>query len=155
MRFRLALCVFPATLGCYSYVPVDLSSGIRAGEHIAVEITDRGRAELSDRLGSGVLRVEGTLTGTDSVDLVMAVWRVEPIGGPTAHWNGESVRFRRDYASSFQARTLNRGKTYMVAGAAIAGVVVLTKSLGLLGFATDGEDSGGQPPPVSSRAWWY
>jgi hypothetical protein len=153
-RFRVALCVFPAALGCYSYVPLDTSSGIQAGEHVAVEITDRGRAELSDRLGSGVLRLEGTLTGTDSVDLVMDVWRVQQIGGPTAHWSGESVRFRREYAGSVQARTLNRGKTYLVVGATVAGVIVFSRSLGLFGFSTDGSDSGEQPPPVSSRGWW-
>ena len=153
-RFRLALLVLPGAVACYSYVPLDTSSGIQAGEHVAVEITDRGRAELSDRLGSGVLRLEGTLTRTDSVDLVMDVWRVQQIGTPTAHWNGESVRFRREYASSVQARTLNRGKTYLVAGAAVAGLVVLSKSFGLFGFSTDGADSSEPPPPVSSRAWW-
>ena len=95
MQFRsfcVVLGVIPAALGCYTYVPLDTSAGVQAGEHIAVEITDRGRAELSDRLGSGVVRVEGTLTRTDSVDLVMNVWRVAQIGGPTARWSGESVQ---------------------------------------------------------------
>ena len=154
-RFCAVLGVLPAALGCYSYVPLDTSTGIEAGEHIAVEITDRGRAELSDKLGSGVLRLEGTLTGTDSVDLVMDVWRVQQVGGPTARWSGETVRFRREYASNVQARTLNRGKTYLVAGAAVAGLIVFSKSLGLFGFSTGGEDSGPQPPPVSARGWWY
>jgi hypothetical protein len=157
MRYRrllVALWVFLGAMGCYSYTPLDTSSTIQAGEHVAVEINDRGRAELSDRLGLGVLRLEGKLITTDSVDLVMGVWRVQQIGTPTANWNGESVRFRREYASSIQARTLNRGKTYLVAGGAVAGLIVLSKSLGLLGFATDGSDSNEQPPPVSSRVWW-
>jgi hypothetical protein len=150
------LGVIPAALGCYTYAPLDTSAGVRAGEHIAVEITDRGRAELSGRLGSGVTRVEGTLTGTDSVDLVMNVWRVAQIGGPTARWSGESVRLRRDYTSGVQTRTLNRGKTYLVAGAAVAGLVVFTKSFGLFGYATGDGDDGEQPPPgQSSRGWWY
>jgi hypothetical protein len=147
--------VIPAALGCYSYAPLDTSAGVQAGEHIAVEITDRGRAELGDRLGTGVVRLEGTLTRTDSVDMVMNVWRVAQIGGPSARWSGESVRFKREYASRVQARTLNRGKTYLVAGAAVAGLVVFTKSFGLLGFATgDGDDGDVQPPPASSRGWW-
>jgi hypothetical protein len=159
MQFRnfcVMLGVIPAALGCYSYVPLDTSAGVQAGEHIAVEITDRGRAELSDRLGSGVTRVEGTLTRTDSVDLVMNVWRVAQISGPTARWSGETVRLRREYASRVQTRTLNRGKTYLVAGAAVAGLVVFTKSFGLFGYASgDGDDGGDPPPGQSSRGWWY
>lgn len=158
MQFR-RLCVLigviPAALACYSYAPLDTSTGVQAGEHIAVEITDRGRAELSDRLGSGVVRLEGTLTRTDSVDLVMNVWRVAQISGPTARWSGESVRFKREYASSVQTRVLNRGKTYLVAGAAVAGLVVFTKSFGLFGYASGDGDEGEPPPPQSSRGWWY
>jgi hypothetical protein len=158
MQFRrlcVAIGVIPAALGCYNYVPLDTSTGVQAGEHIAVEITDRGRAELSDRLGSGVIRLEGTLTRTDSVDMVMNVWRVAQIGGPTARWSGETVRFKREYASRVQARTLNRGKTYLVAGAAVAGLVVFTKSFGLFGFSAGGEDTVEPPPPATSRGWWY
>lgn len=157
MQFR-SLCVVigvvPAALGCYTYAPLDTSTGVQAGEHVAVEITDRGRAELSDRLGSGVFRLEGTLTRTDSVDLVMNVWRVRQIQGPTAQWSGESVRLRREYASSVQTRTLNRTRTFLVAGAAVAGLVVFTREFGLFGFATGGDDPGEPPPPVSSRGWW-
>lgn len=158
MQFRrlcVMLGVIPAALGCYSYAPLDTSTGVQAGEHIAVDITDRGRAELSDRLGSGVVRLEGTLTRTDSVDLVMSVWRVAQIGGPTARWSGESIRFKREYASRVQTRVLNRGKTYLVAGAAVAGLVVFTKSFGLFGYASGDGDNGEEPPPgQSSRGWW-
>jgi hypothetical protein len=157
MQFRrlwAVIGVVPAASGCYQYTPLDASTGVQAGEHVAVEITDRGRAELSDRLGSGVLRLEGTLTRTDSVDLVMNVWRVAPLRGPTARWSGESVRLRREYAASVQARTLNRGKTTLVAGAAVVGLVVFTRQFGLLGFAVGSEGPSDSLPPVSSRGWW-
>jgi len=158
MRWRsvcVVIGVVPAALGCYAYVPLDTSRGVQAGEHVAVEITDRGRVELSDRLGSGVLRLEGTLTRSDSVDLEMNVWRVAHFNGPISRWSGESVRLRREYASTVQTRTLNRGKTYLAAGAAVAGVVLFTRSFGLFGFSVGGDDPGDQPPPVSSRGWWY
>lgn len=157
MRFHrlcAVLALILALSGCYSYVPVQTSAGVQSGEHIAVDITDRGRAELGDKLGSGVTRIEGTLTRTDSVDIEMSVWRVAQIGGPTAQWSGESVRLKREYTSTMQTRTLNRGKTYLVAGAAVAGAVLLTKSIGLLGFASGDGDGGEQPPPQTSRGWW-
>lgn len=155
LRMWVALGVVPAAAGCFSYAPLDTSTGVQAGEHVAVEITDRGRAELSDRLGTGVLRLEGTLTRSDSAELVMNVWRVAQIGGATARWSGESVRFRREYASSVQTRTLNRGKTYVVAGAAVVGLVMFTREFGLLGSWAGGGDDTPPPPPASSRGWWY
>jgi hypothetical protein len=158
MQFRqlcVVIGVLPAAAGCYAYAPLETSRGVQAGEHVAVEITDRGRAELGERLGSGVLRLEGMLTRADSVDLVMDVWRVAQIGGSTSRWSGESVRLRREFASRVQTRTLNRGRTYLVAGAAVVGLVVFTKSFGLFGFSAGGLDPGEQPPPASSRGWWY
>lgn len=157
MQFRMmcvVIGVLPAALGCYQYAPLDTSAGVQAGERVAVEITDRGRAELSDRLGSGVLRLEGTLTQTDSTDLVMNVWRVAQISGPASRWSGESVRLKREYASSVQTRTLNCGKTYLMVGAVGVGIVLFTTQFDLLGFAS--EQSGGEepPPPISSRGWW-
>ena len=156
MRFRgmWVVGVVPAELGCYQYAPLDTSTGVQAGEHIAVEITDRGRAELSDRLGSGVLRLEGTLTRTDSVDLVMNVWRIAHFSGPTSRWSGESIRLRREYASSVQTRTLNRGKTYLVAGAVVTGIVLFTRQFELFGFSVGGDGDSEEPPPISSRGWW-
>ena len=157
MRFRslcVVLVVLPAASGCYAYAPLDASTGVQAGEHVAVEITDRGRAELSDRLGSGVLRLEGTLTQSDSVDLVLNVWRVAHFSGPTERWSGESVRIKREYTSRVQMRTLNRPKTYLAAGAAVVGLVAFTKAFGLFGFATETGDPAEPPPPASSRGWW-
>lgn len=157
MQFRwmcVVLGVMPAALGCYQYAPLDTSTGVQAGEHVSVEITDRGRAELSDRLGSGVLRLEGTLTRTDSVELVMNVWRVAQISGPPARWSGESIRFKREFAGSVQTRTLNKGKTFAVAGAAVVGLVLFTRQVGLFGFSVGGDNPDEQPPPISSRGWW-
>jgi len=144
----------PAVLGCYTYAPLDASTGVQAGEHVAVEVTDRGRVELGERLGSGVMRLEGTLTRTDSQDLVMNVWRVMSIGGETSRWSGESVRFRRDLAATVQMRTLNRPRTYLAAGAAVAGLVLFAKSFDLFGSFVGGSDPDEGPPPASSRGWW-
>ena len=153
-RMRVVLAVIPAALGCFQYTPLDTASGVQAGEHVAVDITDRGRAELSDRLGSGVLRLEGTLTRTDSVELVMNVWRVAQLSGPPSRWSGESVRLKREFASRVQARTLNRPKTFAVAGAVVVGLVMFTRQFELLGFSAGGDSVPNGQPPISSRGWW-
>ena len=147
--------VLPAAVGCYKYVPLDTSAGISAGEHVAVEFTDRGRAELGDRIGSGVVRLEGTLVQSDSQVMVLNVWRVAQIGGATSRWSGESVRFRRDFVAGVQSRTLNRAKTYLVAGSVVLGVTLFIKSNDLFGSFIGGGDPPPDPPPLSSRGWWF
>jgi hypothetical protein len=154
-RFWVVVGVVPAALGCYTYAPLDASAGVQAGEHVAVEFTDRGRAELSDRLGSGVMRLEGTLTRTDSQDLVMNVWRVAQIDGMVSRWSGESVRFRRDFAARVQTRTLNRTRTYLAVGAAVIGFVYFAKTFDLFGSYIGGSDPIPDPPGQSSRGWWF
>ena len=157
MQFRRLLVVIgvvPAALGCYQYAPLDTSAGVRAGEHVAVEISDRGRVDLSDRLGTGVLRLEGTLTRADSTDIEMNVWRVAQISGQTAKWSGESVRFSRNYVSRVNTRSLNRPRTFLFAGAVVGGVVLFTTQFDLLGFASQSNDPDDPPGPTSSRGWW-
>jgi hypothetical protein len=152
---RVVAGVLPAALGCYTYTPLDTSAGVPAGEHVAVEITDRGRAELSDRIGSGVVRLEGFLTRSDSQEVSMNVWRVAQIGGTTTRWSGENVRFRRDFVSTVQSRTLNQMRTYLAAGAALTGVVLLARSMNLFGGFIGGLEPPPDPPNSSSRGWWF
>lgn len=155
LRVLMIAVVLPAATGCYKYVPLDTSARISAGEHIAVEITDRGRAELGERVGSGVVRLEGTLVRSDSQSMVLNVWRVAQIGGVTSRWSGESVRFQRDFVAGMEARTLNRAKTYLVAGAVTVGVVLFLKSTNLFGSYSGGGDPIVEPPPIQSRGWIF
>lgn len=155
LRVLVMSVVLPVALGCYKYVPLDTSAGVSAGEHVAVEINDRGRVELGDRIGSGVFRLEGTITRADSQNVVMNVWRVAQLGGVTSRWSGESVQFRRDFVSGVQARTLNRAKTYLIAGTVVLGVALFIKSNELFGSFIGGGDPPPDPPPISSRGWWF
>ena len=145
--------VLPAAMGCYTYVPLDTSAGISAGEHIAVEITDQGRAALGEHIGAGVVRLEGTVTRSDSQNVEMNVWRVAQIGGVTSKWSGESVRFRRDFMATVEARNLNRGRTYLVAGGVTVGLILLLRSTSLFGDYFGGTGPPVEPPPSSSRGW--
>ncbi len=149
------LMVIPVAVGCYTYTPLDTSVGITPGEHVAVEINDRGRAELSDRIGTGVMRLEGYVTRTDSADMTMNVWRVAQIGGATSRWSGESVRFRREFVAGVHQRSLNRPRTWLVVGLVGAGLYYLASSTSLFGDFIGGLDPPPDPPPTSSRGWWY
>ncbi len=151
----LVLGVLPAVAGCYTYTPLDTSARIQAGEHVAVEFTDQGRAALSDRLGTGVVRLEGTLTRTDSQDLFLEVWRVAQIGGAIQRWSGEDVSFSRAFVSSVESRNLNMTKTWLAAGVAVVSVVLFVKSFDLVGNYIGGKEPTEPPPPSSSRGWRF
>ncbi len=140
--------------GCYVYVPVDNPAAPPAGKRVAFELTDRGRVALFDRMGGGVLRLEGTVTGDDSDQYVMDVWRVAQLNGETTRWSGERVRINRDFVGGVLERKLSNARTYLLAGGATVAMVMLAKSVGLIGApdATGPQepDSGG---PAQSRVW--
>jgi len=137
-----------AAQGCYAYVPVETDVA-PTGERVALQITDQGRVGLADRLGPGVTRVEGLVTSTDSTDYVMSLFRIAQIGSGTSRWSGESVRVNRNYVGGVERRQLSRGKTALVVGAVMVGVIAFIASRGLFG-GVDREDSPEPPPPPGS-----
>lgn len=154
--FRRSLLVavavaVPLVSGCYKYVPVDTAAP-PVGKRLALDISDRGRVGLSERFGAGVVRIEGTVAADDTANYVMNVYRVDQLNGETGKWTGEEVRIDRDYVSRTFERQLNRGKTYLAGGVAVAAVVLFMRSQGLIGGAdvNNGGDPG-PPPPSSSR----
>jgi hypothetical protein len=141
----------PFVSGCYQYVPVDTTASPSIGKRLAFEVTDRGRVGLSERLGEGVLRLEGTVVEGDSAQVVMNVWSVEQLNGTKGTWTGERVRIDRNFVGRTFERQLSRGKTYAVSGLALAGLVLFVKSQGLLG-AADVSESGDPPPPPPGQS---
>lgn len=144
----------PAAVGCYSYVPLDTSvSALPVGERLSFALTDRGRSDIAGRMGSGVLRIEGTLVQSDAQAYLLRVWQVSQIGGGTSRWAGEEVRLDRDQVGGVSARRLQRTRTWLAAGAAVAAFGYFVQSQGLFGGFVGGSDENPPPPPVSSRVW--
>ena len=145
---RLFLCVLAAG-GCYTYVPLETDSP-PVGETMAFQITDRGRVGLAERFGSGLVRVEGRLTGVDTRDYVMDVFRVAQLDGTRSTWSGENVRLEKEFVGQVLRRQLSRKRTFALAGAITVGVAALFASKSLIGaFSGDSDD---EPPddPISS-----
>jgi hypothetical protein len=157
MKGRAALVlvalISPAAMACFQYVPVETSSS-PLGERVAVDLTDRGRASLAERLGPGVTRIEGVLTKDDGTDYTMSVWSIEQIGGLSSKWSGESVRFNRDYVGSVTEKKLSRVRTTVALSAAGVGLLLFAKSQNLLGRGTvdtKPDTSGGPASNLSFR----
>ncbi|MEW5919338.1 MAG: hypothetical protein AB1762_23255 [Gemmatimonadota bacterium] len=135
------LCV----AGCYSYAPVRPGVVPESGDPVALQITDAGRMSLGDRLGYGVLRVEGRLTNA-SPDYAVNVQRVEFISAPPSRWNGELVRIDRALVGSVWQRKFSRGRTVLAVGAVATAVIAAFVGADLAGFF-EGSSSPPNDPP--------
>lgn len=133
-----ALLALPA---CYDYVPVQTAPTV--GEQIALDVTDKGRVELADRFGPGLLRVEGRLVADSAEQFVMNVYGVTQIDGSSSVWSGERLRIPHEYVAQVQGRELSKAKTVVAAVAATAAVVGFIASRTLTQSGAVGSDTGG------------
>ena len=133
-----ALRALPA---CYDYVPVQTTPTV--GEQIALDVTDKGRVELADRFGQGLLRVQGKLAADSGEQYVMNVYGVTEIDGSSSVWSGERLRIPHEYVAQVRGRELSKGKTAVAAVAATAAVVGFIASRTLTSSGAIGTDPGG------------
>jgi hypothetical protein len=130
--------------GCYKSLPLQQGPAPVA-QKVWVFLNDRGRAALSDRLGSAVDRVEGTVAAADDSAYVLSVSRVFQLNGYSNGWTGESVKVAREYTTGFQVRQLDRFRTTMVAGGAAVAVIGFFVTRSLVGGGTPPSDAGSPP----------
>ena len=149
LRWTVPLAAIVATSACYDYVPVTTSPPV--GEVVALEITDRGRVDLSDRFGPGIARIEGRLVSAQPDQYVVAISRVTQINGDQASWTGETARLSRDVVGNVQSRQFARTRTALVAAAATAGVVGFIVSRNWNSSSSGSSDSTGGKMPASLR----
>jgi hypothetical protein len=135
--------------GCYTYVPIPTNVP-PTGERVALHITDRGRVELADRVGPGVVRMEGMIARSDSTEFVVNLHRIAQIGSGTSRWSGEAVHVNKHYVGGVELRRLARGRTALVAGAVTVGVVAFIASRGIFGAFDRTEEPTPPPEPGST-----
>jgi hypothetical protein len=135
--------------GCYRYVPMTMGAPT-PGEHYTFEISDQGRVGLADRLGPGIVKVEGTLVRQAEDAYVVSVAGIESVGGTSAHWSGEQVPVRQEYVRSVERREFSSGRTAVAIGAAAAAIGAFIISRGLIGSGTPPTSGSGGPPPSGS-----
>jgi hypothetical protein len=115
---------------------------------VAYTVTDRGRVALSDQVGAGVVRVEGTIVENTGSEYVLAVSRVRTLDGSTSRWAGERVTLAHDHVANSFERRFSKGRTAMAIGATVVGVTVfiITRNLIANGLGIGNDDDGRIPP---------
>lgn len=138
----LGACVLLSGCYTYAYMPRDVPV---PGQIVALDLNDRGRLDLEQRIGPEIARVEGQVADATDTAFTLRVSRTVGLYGGMSRWNGEAVTFRASQVRMMRERRFSTGRTVLLASSiAVAfGAFMVTRDL--LGF---GNESDRLPPPV-------
>jgi len=109
---------------------------------VQLVLNDKGRVEVASQLGSGVDKIEGTLTAQDGDTYTLSVSNVYQINGNSAKWNGEVVKVAKDGTAGYNIHRFSKARTLILAAAITAAAVVFLLTTGLAG--SGGSSDAGQ-----------
>lgn len=132
---------------CYTSTPVAGMANTITGP-VTLTVNERGRVLVGSKLGTLLDHVDGRIVRSDSVSVEVAVETAEDVRGSMARWGGERVTFPREGIQSMTAKKLARGRTALLVGGVLVGIIG-----GILGIkgrknSSDGKPGGGDPDPI-------
>jgi hypothetical protein len=143
---RLALFVIlEAAWACYNEVSIGMSVP-QPQSRVVAQLTDIGADKLARTIGVGATEVEGIVATADDSTWQLYMLRVDQRGGASTPWNRELVTFPRSALTNVSEKRLDKKKSWMVAGAATVGAILLQRALRGAFSGDEGKD-GSQPPP--------
>jgi hypothetical protein len=142
-QVALAVGVLHLCTACYSYVPV--RSTPSPGAQVALEVTDEGRVSLNDKIGPGVVRLEGRLAAVEGDELLVDASAATQFRGYVSDLGGVRVRLPQRYVVRMDQRQFSRTRTAMVVGGVVA-IVVGFFATKISGRSTPGDEEPGGGP---------
>ncbi|HEX6051016.1 MAG TPA: hypothetical protein VFZ21_17170 [Gemmatimonadaceae bacterium] len=139
----LAVGVLHLCTACFSYVPV--RSAPAPGAQVALEVTDEGRVALNEKIGPGVVRLEGTLAGVEGDELLVDATAATQFRGYISELGGVRVRLPQRYVTRIDERQFSRRRTLLVVGGVVA-VVAGFFATKISGRSTPAEEEPGGGP---------
>lgn len=150
LRRRAVACVLSALLmlqqACYTTIPVTGASAMPVGL-VTIQVNDRGRLLVGNKLGSLVDKVVGRIVRADSVNIEVAVETVEDVRGSLARWGGEKFTIPREGIGAMNTKKTSRWRTGLLLGGIVVGLIVGLLSINGSVFGGDGgtQPGGGEP----------
>jgi hypothetical protein len=130
-RLRIiALFLTFASTGCYKLTSIETSVP-DPGTEVRVGLTDAGSVRLDPLIGARIAAVDGRTLQTNDSAIVLAVIAVVGQNGRSMAWSKERLSVPRDAVSRLQTRTLDKRKTWLVAGLGVLGALALGDAFGL------------------------
>jgi hypothetical protein len=116
-----------------------------AGATVVLDLNDRGRVALGERIGPSAARVEGDVTSATDTSYSLRVKSVVYMNGQSNIWSGEALTVSSSLISQATQRTFSRSRTTLLSAGLVAALALLIKSTNLVGNGS--ASSGGNPPP--------
>jgi hypothetical protein len=129
--------------GCYTTRPVE--SAPTSGTTVLLDLNDRARVQLGDRIGPAAVRIEGIVQAQNDTAYMLRISSITYLGGQSNRWSGEEFTVPASLVSSARIREFSRSRTTAVGlgiAAALAAVFAKTNFLG-----SGGTDKQAPPPP--------
>jgi hypothetical protein len=107
-------------------------------------VTDTGVVAMGNLIGGSAEEVEGIVVETTPSVYKLSMLRVEQRGGVSVDWSREVVEFPRSSLSGLTTKSLDKTKSWMVAGGIAVGAILAAQAFKALGAD---EPGGGEPTP--------
>jgi hypothetical protein len=147
MRLRRVLTMsllLPTLAGCYRLTPIE--GAATTGQEVRLSLSDEGSARMAPMIGPRIAAIDGRILETADTAYTLAVTAVVGQGGRSMAWSNERLSVPRAAVSSVRTRTLDRKRSWIVAGLGIVGAIALGDVFGLGsgfgGFLNPGDGGG-------------
>jgi hypothetical protein len=115
------------------------------GTTVLLDLNDRGRVQLGDRIGPSAARIEGVVQERSDTAYMVRISSVEYLNGQSNKWSGEPFTVPAGLVSVAQQRQFSRSRTISVGAGIAAAIITLFMKTNFLGSGTNQKE--GLPPP--------
>jgi hypothetical protein len=143
-RIALVLVWCSPAVACYRYEPV-ATPAPEPGAFVAITLTDEASRARMGSLGPDITVVRGHLVAQDSAAIRVAVSSVVSSRGIESTWRGEQVALALGDVASIQRRRFSAGRSVLLAGVSLSGIVASGAVFGLIGGGGSAGGTGGPP----------
>jgi len=144
MRSLFVFLAMWCASACYYYEPLAAPQPL-PGSYVSATLNDPGTDTLSRTIGPDVRSIRGRLLTSDQEALRLSVTGVTLHHGENVTWKGEVVTVNRMYLAGVEQRRLSRGRTAIIVGATLVGMLTTYKVFQGVGLIPS--HAGGPPPP--------
>ena len=122
--------LFLVASSCYRFTPIEGTTPA-VGKEVRLSLSDEGSVRLAPLIGPRIEAIDGRTVEVTDTAFVVAVEAVLMQGGRSMTWSMEKLSVPRGAVSSIRTRTLDRRKSWIMAGLGVIGAIALGDAFGL------------------------
>jgi hypothetical protein len=139
----LALAGVSPLAGCYTTRAVQ--SAPAPGTTVVLDLTDRARVDLGDRIGPSAAGIEGVVQTQNDSAYIIRVSSVKYLNGQSNTWSGEPLTVPASLVSTARIREFSRSRTTAVGVGIVAALAIVFARTSF--FGSSGPDKQPEPMP--------